>query len=161
MIDDIPWKVAECSVTVLDIFSFLWHLLCPCCFFELPASCCSIWILIQCIIDAHLAAKIQLLCSHAVCTPLPGMCPTTARASAWWRSACSHWGWVALAPLPVAAGTVQAHGWHQGIPKHSLEEPDFSHHTSGLIRKEALFLHFHLCRNALSVGNHKEEKCKE
>lgn len=28
------------------------------------------------------------------------------------------------------------------VPKHSLEEPDFSDHTSGVIRKEALFLNF-------------------
>lgn len=63
-----------------------------------------------------------------------------------------------MALLPVAAG------WHQGIPglpKHSLEELDFSDHYSGVIRKEALFLHLLLCRNALSVGSHKEEKCKE
>lgn len=137
-------------------FSFLWHLLCSCRFFELPASCSSIldfdtmhnWCSSSCkdssVVRATLPAR-----------RFPGCAPQPARASAWWRSGRSHWGWVALAPLPAAAGAVQAHGWHQGIPglpKVSLEEPEFV--ASGVIRKEALFLL--LCSNALCVGNHKE-----
>lgn len=83
----------------------------------------AFWVLIQCIIDAHLAAKMQLLCLshclHAASRDVPCDPVVPLRDG---RSVQLHWGWAASFCVSTA-GAVQAHGWHQQLPRSAKALP--------------------------------------
>lgn len=94
--------------------------------------------------------------------PLPGLCPTT------FQGQCLMEEWLITLGLG-SLGTASCSSWSSSgtwvAPEHPRSHkalPWGARLFWSLLRCDcALFLHFLLCRNALSVGNHKEEKCKE
>lgn len=150
------------SQTLCHSFGHIFHFIGICFAHAASFNCLlhalAFWVLIQCIIDAHLAAKIQQLCVphclHAASHDAPRRCRCVTRE---WPVTLGLGG-LGTAPrsLPGQLGHMGGTGGIPGLPKCSPEELDFvASWASGVIRKGAPFSHFLLCTNAFSVGNHK------